>query len=329
MTTNTQFGSTATNTRFGSTTTNPQSGSIATDTAFGSTPTNSEFGSTSWRVRAAALSLCAGILAIGCATEQPFRIATVEPLIAKSCAESTSQTFDAPSRERDEAFIECIVRRDPSSTTEDLRHRLATGEGEDLYERLMSGQRMPVGSDSECPYLRVAVQSPVGSDDATQKPMRDLFSQALTRAGFQVVDERTTHEWWASSLALDTGENSTAWTILVRAVPEIGNGGIQFTSVEKVVSGRSGSFSGMQSLRSFTDDQAPEAARLAAEGVARELLPAAQRRCDDVDAELEATRKHLEELRRQLADEMEQVRREKARRKAESRHKQLDIEVEG
>jgi len=278
---------------------------------------------------AVTLSLCAGMLAIGCATEQPFPFASVEPLVAKRCAESTTRMFDAPSRERDEAFIECIVRQDSSSTTEDLRHRLATGQGDDLYERLMSGERKPVVSDAACPYLRVAVQSPMGSDDADQKPMRDLFSQALTRAGFQVVDERASHQWWASSLALETGEDSTAWTVLVRAVPEIGSGGIQFTSVEKVVSGHAGSFSGMQSLRSFANDQAPEAARLAAEGVARELLPAAHRRCDDIDAELEATRMHLEELRRQLANEMEQVRREKARRKAASRQKQLEIEVEG
>jgi ABC-type Zn uptake system ZnuABC Zn-binding protein ZnuA len=85
----------------------------------------------------------------------------------------------------------------------------------------------------------------------------------------------------------------------------------------------------MHSLRVFSKDEAPKIAKLAAEGIARELLPAAHRRCDEFDAELEVTRAHLEQLRRDLAEEIEQVRREKARRNEASRQKHLDLEVEG
>jgi hypothetical protein len=159
--------------------------------------------------------------------------------------------------------------------------------------------------------------------------MRDLFSTALTRAGFNVVEANAMHHWWASSLALDTGANSAAWTVVVRAVPEIGNGGIQFTEVQKTVSGRAGLFSGMQSLRAFSKDEAPEVARLAAEGVARELLPAAHRRCNDIDIALEEERIRLEQLRSELAEEIERVRRVKTLREEARRQKQLQIEVEG
>jgi hypothetical protein len=159
--------------------------------------------------------------------------------------------------------------------------------------------------------------------------MRDLFSTALTLKGFNVVESGEMHHWWASSLTLDTGVNSAAWTILVRAIPEIGNGAIKFTTVDKIVDGRDGSFSGMQSLRSFGKDQAPEAARLAAVSIANELLPAAHRRCGDIGATLEAKAMRLEQLRSELTEEIERVRRERARRDDDDRSKDLEIEVEG
>jgi hypothetical protein len=269
-------------------------------------------------------------MAIGCALLEPRPVASIEPsMVTRGCAEWANQAFESPSPARDEAFIDCIVRRNPSATTNELRHRLETGDGDGLFDRLMTGEDLPTASESDCPYLRVAIQSPVGSDDASQMPMRDLFSTALARAGFKVVEANAMHHWWASSLALDTGANSAAWTVVVRAVPEIGNGGIQFTSVQKTVSGRAGLFSGMQSLRAFSKDEAPEVARLAAEGVARELLPAANRRCNDIDVALEEERLRLEQLRSELTEEIERVRRVKTQREEASRGKQLQIEVEG
>jgi hypothetical protein len=192
----------------------------------------------------------------------------------------------------------------------------------------MTGENLSITPESDCPYLRVSVQSPAGSLEADQKPMRDLFSTALTRAGFMVVDANAMHHWWASSLALETGAKSAAWTILVRAVPEIGDGEIQFTSVRKTVNGREGSFSGMQLLRAFDRREAPEAARLVAEGIAKELLPAAHSRCGDIGATLEQARMRLEQLRNELTDEIERVRREKTRHEKASHEKQLKIEVE-
>jgi hypothetical protein len=281
------------------------------------------------RPRIATLSLCVGFIVIVCSLPAANSIASVEPLVARDCAQWADEEFDSPSPARDEAFIDCIVQRDPSATTVEMRHKLETGDGSELFDRLMTGENLPIAPESDCPYLRVAVESPFVSDDSTQMPMRELFSTALMRAGFHVVNANADHHWWASSLALDTGANSAAWTILVRAVPEIGGGGIQFTSIQKSVSGREGSFSGFQSLRTFSKDEAPEIARLAAEGVARELLPAAHRRCEDLDAALEEERLRLEQLRTVLAEEIERVRREKAQREEARRQKQLEIEVEG
>jgi hypothetical protein len=282
------------------------------------------------RPRIASLLLCVVTIVLVCSVQEAWSTMSVEPPVARDCAEWANQSIDSPSPARDEAFIDCIVRRSPSATTNELRHRLETGDGDGLFARLMAGEDLPIAPTPDCPYLRVAVQSPVGSDEAIQEPMRDLFSTALTRAGFTVVDASAMHHWWASSLALDTGANSAAWTILLRAVPEIGNGSIQFTSVRKTVSGREGSFSGVQSLRAFSKAEAPEAARLAAEGIARELLPTAHGRCDDYDATVEEARvRLLEQLRSELTEEIERVQRVRARREAASREKHLTIEVEG
>jgi hypothetical protein len=280
-------------------------------------------------LRAIALSLCVGITAIACSSNRAGLVTSVESRVVQYCADSASQSFSSPSPAQDEAYIECIVRHTPSTTTNGLRHKLATGVGDNLSDRLMTGEELPITSGYSCPFVRVAVGSPAGSDDAHQEPMRDLFSAALTRAGFEVVDSNTLHKWWASSLTLDSDDNSRAWTILVRAVPEIGAGEIHFTSVRKTVSGQEGSFSGMQLLRVLPKGDAPEVARLVAEAIARELLPAAQRRCNDVDNTLEEARTRLEQLRSVLTGEIDRVRREKARREEAGDHKQLQIEVEG
>jgi hypothetical protein len=279
--------------------------------------------------RTATFSLCIGIIAAVCALPLINSITSVEAPVARDCAARANQEFDSPSPARDEAFIDCIIERDPTITPDTVRHKLETGDGDELFNRLMTGENLPIMPDSNCPYLRVAVKSPAGSLEADQKPMRDLFSTALTREGFKIVDADEMHHWWASSLALDTGANSTAWTILVRATPEIGNGAIQFTSVRKTVDGQEGSFSGMQLLRGFHKDQAPEAARLVAEGIAKELLPAAHRRCDDIGATLEEARMRLEQLRNELTAEIERVRRARDEWEKAGPLKKLQIEVEG
>jgi hypothetical protein len=283
----------------------------------------------SW-ARAALTSLCAGVAAIACAHTEIKAIAPFSPGVAKQCEEWANLAFDGSSPDREEGFITCITDRDPSAYREDLLHRLETGSGAGLYDRLMSGGNLPIASESDCAYMRLAVQSPTGSDELEQQPMRELFSSALTRVGFEVVPVEMEHRWWASSLALETGSNSMAWTVLVRAVPEIGNGAIQFTTLNKDVDGKVAAFSGMQSLRSFDKVEATEVASIAASAIARELLPAANRRCDDIDAELEKAQVALEQLRRELTEEIERVRNEKSQRREEARRsKQLVIEVEG
>jgi hypothetical protein len=285
-------------------------------------------GSKCHRPQAEAFLLCLGIIAVIFILQLPNSITSVEAPVVRDCAAWANRAFKSPSPARDEAFIGCIAKRDPSITPGELRHKLRTGDGDDLFNRLMTGESLPIPRDSNCRYVRVAVQSPVGSDETEQKPMRDLFSKALTREGFKVVDASAMHHWWASSLTLDTGANSAAWTILVRAIPEIGGGEIQFTTVQKTVNGREGSFSGMQLLRAFAKHEAPEAARLAAKGIAKDLLPAAHRRCSDANFAFEETWGRLEKLRNELTQEIERVRRENDDRERAGSVKQLEIEVE-
>ena len=283
----------------------------------------------SW-ARTALTSLCAGMAAIACAHTEIKAIVPFSPGVAKQCEEWANLAFNGSSPDRDKGFITCITKRDPSASREDLLHRLETGDGSGSYDRLMSGGNLPIASESDCAYMRMAVQSPAGSNEFDQKPMRELFSRALTRVGFEVVPIEMEHRWWASSLTLDTSSNSVAWTIVVRAVPEIGDGAIQFTTLNKTVDGRARSFSGMQSLRSFDKAEAPEVVWVAASAIAQELLPAANRRCDDIDAELEEAQVVLEQLRKELTKEIERVRNEKTQRREEARRrKQLVIEVEG
>ena len=283
----------------------------------------------SYSPRAKTYSLCLGIVSVAWILQGTNSITSVEDPVARECAAWANQAFDSPSPARDEAFIDCIVRQDPSAASDELRHKLESGDGDELFDRLMTGENLAISPETNCPFLRVAVRSPAGSNEFEQKPMRDLFSTALTEAGFNVVGANSMHHWWASSLTLDTGPNSAAWTILVRAVAEIGDGAIQFTTVRKTVDGREGAFSGMQSLRAFAKTEAPEAARLAAEGVARELLPAANRRCGDIDTAFDETRIALEQLRNELTEEIERVRRENDEREKAGPLKQLMIEVEG
>jgi hypothetical protein len=266
-----------------------------------------------------------------CALQSDSAHASVESIKALDCAESVNQAFLAPSPARDEAFVDCIIKQSPSAVSDDLHPKLDTVGQDGLFDRLATGEALPISPYADCPYLRVSVQSPVGSDEVYQKPMRDLFSAALTRAGFEVVNGDVSHYWWASILAMDTGPHTAVWTILVRAVPEIGDGAIQFTTVRRSVNGREGAFSGMQSLRAFSKNEAPDAALLAAAGIATELLPAAHRRCSDsdVDGALTEAGIRLDQLQKELTEEIQRVRRERANREKASREKQLRIEVEG
>ena len=327
-----------------------------------------------YRLRIAPFLLYVGIIAFACTLQEASSVSAVAPPPTRDCTEWANQLFGSPSPVRDEAFIDCIVRpitfvasnptrvctawanqqfdssspgrdealigcivsENSSATPDEPGHPFETSDGDGLFDGSTTREKLAIEHDPDCPYLRVAVQSPFGSDDAHQKPMRDLFSTALSRVGFKVVDANATHRWWASSLTVDTSTHSAAWTILVRAVPEIGDGAIQFTSVRKSVDGMEGSFSGMQSLRAFSKHQAPKAAELAAEGIAKELLPAAYRRCADIDATLEETRARLEEararleqLRSELAEEIKRVRRQQDSRDKTDRLKRLTIEAEG
>jgi len=291
---------------------------------------HAETGSRGSRARAALISIWIGMTAIACAHTENRPIFPFSPIAAKQCERWAELNFNGSSPARDEGFITCMTERDHSVSRQDLLDRLATGDGIGLYDRLMSGKNRPLESRSDCAYMRMAVQSPAGSSESEQQPMRELFSRALVRAGFEVVPIEMEHRWWASSLTLDMGSNTVAWTIVVRAIPEIGNGEIRFTTVDKTVDGQVGSFSGMQSLHSFDKNEASEAAWLAASAIAEELLPAANRRCDDMYATLEEAQMRLEQLRNELTKEIERVRSEKSQRREEARRrKQLLIEVEG
>lgn len=192
--------------------------------------------------------------------------------------------------------------------------------------RLAIDRRPTAAVDSDCPYLRLVVRSPLGPDEDYQKPLRELLSTALSRAGFVVVDDDESHNWWTSSLVLGNGSES-AWSTVVRAVPEIHGGGIRFTTTLREVDGKSIPFSGMHSLRLFHRNEAPEAAMRIATEIAQDLLPAVHRRCNQ--AVIAATREadaELERVRTELTREMERVRRE--RRAGSSKSKGLELQFQ-
>ncbi len=282
------------------------------------------------QLRMAVVALCVAAIAAILALQSDRASASVVSTRALDCANWVNESFFSASPERDQAFVQCILDQEAAAAAAG-HDALGNGNEVRAIEALAVGDDISTLPDGDCPYLSVSVESPVGSDEVYQRPMRDLFSAALTRAGFEVVDAEAPHYWWASILAMDTGPDSAVWTILVRAVAEIGDGSIQFTTVRRAVNGRESSFSGMQSLRAFNKTQAPEAALLAAAGIAAELLPAAHRRCSDIDGTLAEAGVRLEELQKELAEEIIRVRRERAEREKTraQRQKQLQIEIEG
>ena len=198
-------------------------------------------------------------------------------------------------------------------------------QGEDAFDLSAIDGHPTTADDLACRYLRVAVQSPHGSDEDYQKPLRELLSTSLSDAGFEVVDGDESHYWWASSLALDTGSES-AWTTVVRSVPEIRGGGIKFTTTYKDVAGKNVPFFGMHSLRLFHRKDAPETAMQIAGGIAQSLLPAVHQRCDKmVLAANQKAEAELERVRSELVEEIGRVRRNRAQ---SPRMKELKIEVE-
>jgi hypothetical protein len=74
--------------------------------------------------------------------------------VAKQCEEWANLAFNGSSPTRDEGFVTCITKRDPSASREDLLHRLETGDGSGLYDRLMSGGNLPIASESDHQVLR-------------------------------------------------------------------------------------------------------------------------------------------------------------------------------
>ncbi len=199
-------------------------------------------------------------------------------------------------------------------------------QAEHSIERLAIEPDPTTTLDPDCPYLRLVVQSPHGLDEAYQKPLRELLSTSLSDAGFVIVDGNDSHYWWTSSLVLDNGSES-AWSTVVRAMPEIKGGGIRFTATYKEVDGKRVAFSGMHSLRLFDRNNARAAAMQISQAIARDLLPAVHRRCDR--AVLAATREAdaaLERVRNELTDEMDRVR--SVRPAGSPNLKRLELEVE-
>ncbi len=199
-------------------------------------------------------------------------------------------------------------------------------QGEDSFERLAIEPDPTTSLDPDCPYLRLVVQSPHGLDEDYQKPLRELLATSLSRAGFVVVDSNDSHYWWTSSLVLDNGSES-AWSTVVRAMPEIKGGGILFTTAYKEVDGKRVAFSGMHSLQLFDRNNARAAAMQISQEIARDLLPAVHRRCDKaVLAAIREADAALERVRNELTEEMDRVRSD--RPAGSPNLKRLELEVQ-
>jgi hypothetical protein len=242
---------------------------------------------------------------------------TLQPMPALASVESSESTESIESSERPSCPERGRAVPAPTECDE--------SSGGESFDAFPIDEQLTTAQDPDCPYLRLAVQSPHGSDENYQKALRELLSTSLSNAGFEIVGGDESHYWWASSLALDDGYQS-AWTTVVRAVPEIRGGGIQFTTTYENVDGKIVPFFGMQSLRLFRSKEAPEAATQIADRIAQRLLPAAYQRCDE--AVLAANREaeaELERVRSELTEEIERFRQD---REGGTRLKRLQLQVD-
>jgi len=240
------------------------------------------------------------------------------------CTVRAHQALFGPSSRGGDQYVDCILEKSPPSVRANLRHRLATGGGGEFIHRLNTGGDPPAILNSDCPYLRVALQPPDQTSEHYQIPFRDLLKEELAQVGFVIAQENEFSHWSVHSLASQASRESAFWSFSMEAQLEPGDGIIPFTRNFTSLGDKRVEIRWLVGLmRAFPIDNAAAIAKQFAEGAAHALLPGARWRCHVRNTVLEEKKEELERIRAQLTEEIAGVRGRRA-----EQEKQLELEVE-
>jgi hypothetical protein len=166
----------------------------------------------------------------------------------------------------------------------------------------------------ECPYLRLALSTPITApDDPLQTRYREKFADQLRRAGFEVTGPTSQPFGWEVYTQMrPVGNGQLVWSFAFLPMPGIFDGAVHFSTFSRVTRGRRVEFNSTHYLKSFPAADFPIEMVLAADQLAQLYLPTARHRCSELVRTLEAEEARLERIRESLTEEIIQVRRARA-----------------
>jgi hypothetical protein len=176
-----------------------------------------------------------------------------------------------------------------------------------------------------CPYLRLALSTPITApDDPLQTRYREGFAAQLRRAGFEVTGPTSQpFGWEAYTQVRPLGNGQLIWSFAFLPMPGVSDGAVHFSTFSSVTRDGRVEFNSTHYLKAFTVADFPIEVVLAADQLAQLYLPSALQRCSELANTLEAEEARLERIRESLTEEIIRVRRARA-----AQQKQLELEVE-
>ena len=177
----------------------------------------------------------------------------------------------------------------------------------------------------ECPYLRLALSTPITApDDRLQTRYREKFATQLRRAGFEVTGPTSQPFGWEVYTQMrSVGTGQLVWSFAFLPMPGVFDGAVHFSTFSRVTRGSRVEFNSTHYLKAFPVADFPIQMVLAADELAQLYLPTAHHRCSELVRTLEAEEARLERIRESLTEEIFQVRRARA-----EQQKRLELEVE-
>jgi hypothetical protein len=190
---------------------------------------------------------------------------------------------------------------------------------------LLSNTAAAAEPPADCPYLRLALSTPITApDEPLQARYREGFATQLRRAGFEVTGPtRQPFGWEVYTQVRALGNGQLTWSFAFLPMPWVSNGAIHFSTFSRVTRGGRVEFNSTHYLKAFPVADFPIQVVLAADQLAQLYLPSALQRCSELAQTLEAEEVRLERIRDSLTEEINRVRRARA-----EQEKRLELEVE-
>ncbi len=176
-----------------------------------------------------------------------------------------------------------------------------------------------------CPYLRLALSTPITApDEPLQARYREEFASQLRQSGFEVSGPTSQPFGWEVYTQVRlVGTRQLIWNFAFLPMPGVSDGAVRFSTFSRVTRGGRIEFNSTHYLETFPVADFPIQVVLAADRLARLYLPSAVARCSDLAKTLEAEEERLESIRESLSEEIIRVRRARA-----EQEKRLELEVE-